>query len=119
MGTIAFSNYIASRPDAAAPVKSTDRVLILQGGAVKLIASDDIGGGLVSTVLIDSSITPTTLLPKSGEIVYAKTNDSLVPCGFDVSVAGQTMCQELINGLSIAGESIRVKLIGVHWYKIA
>lgn len=119
MGTIAFSDYIASRPTATTPVSDTDRILILQGGIVKLVASADTGYPGASTVLIDATITPTTSLPESGEIVYVKSDDSADVAMFAVSVVGQTMCQELQNGLSVMGESIRVKLIGINWYKIA
>lgn len=119
MGTIAFSAYIASRPTATTPVADEDRILILQDGVVKLVASADTGGGIVQTVLIDANTTPTTLLPASGEIIYVKSDDNADIAGFAVSVVGQTMCGELENGLSVYGESIRVKLIGTNWYKIA
>ena len=117
MGTIKFSDYIASRPAANTPVGASDRLLILQDGAVKLVASDDTGRG-VETVLIDATLTPTTSLPASGEIVYKKSDDSATVCAFAVSVEGQIMCQELIDGLSVQGEVLRVKLIVDTWYKI-
>lgn len=116
MGTIAFSDYIASRPAATTPTGTADRLLILQGGEVRRIAPVETGY-IVPTVLINGSVTPVTNLPTSGEIVYVKSDDTASICGFAVSVLGQTMCQELINGLSVLGESIRVKLVGTKWYK--
>jgi len=118
MGSIAFSDYISSRPAATTPVDSADTLIVLQGGVVKLVASDDVGMVIPST-LIDASLSPVTLLPASGEIVYEKTDASDDVAGFAVSVLGQTMCQELQNGLAGQFESIRVKLIGTNWYKIA
>jgi len=117
MATIAFADYIASRPTALTPVGTSDRILILQDGLVKLVASGNVGNA-ITTVLIDASATPTTLLPASGEIVYVKSDATASVAGFAVSVVGQILCQELINGLSNTGESIRVKLIGDQWYKI-
>jgi len=117
MATISFAAYVASRPAATTPLDATDQILILQGGTVKLVASADTVG--VTTTLINGSLNPITLLPASGEIVYVKSDATSSVCNFAVSVVGQTMCQELENGLSIEGESIRVKLIGSNWYKIA
>lgn len=119
MGFLAFSEYIASRPASTLPVGTADRIMILQDGVVKLVASADTGQAGVSTILIDAEITPVTSLPASGEIVYVKSDASETVANFQVSVVGQTMCQELIDGLSGQGTSIRVKLIGVNWYKIA
>lgn len=118
MGVIPFSDYIASRPQATTPVGAADRVLLLQDGVVKLAASSDTGYA-VETILIDAGLTPLTALPASGEVVYKKSDDTADVCAFEVSVEGQTMCQELQNGLSVFNESIRVKLIGTHWYKIS
>lgn len=118
MGTISFSAYISSRPAATTPMADADKILVIQDGVVKLIGSEDVGGGVVDTVLIDASTTPSTALPASGEIVYVKSDATADIAGFAVSVVGQTMCQELTNGLANTGESIRVKLIGTHWYKI-
>jgi hypothetical protein len=118
MGTIPISDYLASRPEATTPVGATDRLLVMQGGAVKQIASGDVGAGLVEVVLINSAVTPTTTLPASGEIIYEKSDTGAGVCSFIVLIPGQTMCQELTNGLSGYGEVIRVKLIGSHWYKI-
>lgn len=119
MGTIPFSTYIASRPSATLPVADADRLLVLQGGAIKLVASGDTGEGGIDTILINAVVTPITVLPSTGEIVYVKSDDSVTVAGFEVALGGQTMCQELINGLSTQGETIRVKLIGTQWYKIA
>jgi len=118
MGTIPFSAYIASRPAASTPLASTDRLLVLQDGVVKMVASSDTGGyNSTPVVLIDASITPVTLLPSDGEVVYSKTDETVNIANFDVSVVGQTMCQDLINGLDVKDIPLRVKLIGVHWYK--
>lgn len=119
MGTIAFSDYIASRPTATTPVGVLDRIMILQDGVVKLVASADTGYTGPQVVLVNATTTPTTSLPASGEIVYIKSDDSANVANFAVSVVGQTMCAELINGLYVQGESIRVKLIGTNWYRIA
>lgn len=119
MGTISFAAYIASRPTATTPVGDTDRILILQDGVVKLVASEDTGRQGIETVLIDAGITPNTVLPESGEIVYVKSDNSADVCGFTPALVGQTMCQELQNGLAVQGESLRVKLIGTNWYRIA
>lgn len=116
-GTISFSDYIALRPEAT-PITGADKLLVTQDGEVKLTGSTTVGGGIVETVLIDASTTPVTALPLSGEIVYVKSDDTADVAGFSISVLGHTMCQELQNGLANTGESIRVKLIGVHWYKI-
>jgi hypothetical protein len=118
MATIPFSDYIASRPAATTPLDAADRVLIIQGGVVKQVASSDTGN-VVPSVLINATITPITPLPASGEIVYVKADDSLNVANFAVSVVGQTMCLELQGGLTVIGETIRVKLIGANWYRIS
>ena len=117
MGQIAFSDYISTRPSALTPVGVGDRILILQGGMVKLVPSTDIGGGIVPLVLIDAIATPMTTLPIDGQIAYIKSDASAATCDFQVAVGGQTMCQELMNGLATQGEGITVKLIGTQWYK--
>ena len=119
MATITFSDYIASRPVATTPVGSSDKILMLQDGVVKLAASEDTGYQGAETVLINASATPVTILPASGEVVYKKIDTSVDVATFNVSVVGHTMCQELQNGLAIEGETLRVKLIGTKWYKIA
>ena len=119
MATITFSDYIASRPTATTPVGSSDRILILQDGVVKLVASENTGYQGAEAVLINASATPITILPASGEVIYKKIDSSVDVATFNVSVVGQTMCQELQNGLSTEGETLRVKLIGTKWYKIA
>lgn len=118
MGTIPLSDYLASRPEATLPLASTDRLVVVQGGAVKQVAPSNVGAGLVPTTLINTTINAATVLPASGEIVYVKANAGGAVATFSVSVPGQTMCQELQNGLSGEGETIRVKLIGVHWYRL-
>lgn len=117
MGFMAFSDYIASRSEATVPVGTSDRIMILQDGVVKLVASADTGQAGVSTVLIDATITPVTTLPASGEIVYVKSDASATVANFQVLVVGQTMCQALQNGLEGEGSHIRVKLIGSNWYE--
>lgn len=119
MGQIAFSDYIASRPTATTPVGVLDRIMILQGGVVKLVASDNTGGAIVPSVLIDATLVPITSLPAGGEIVYVKSDTSAIAANFAVSVVGQIMCQELINGIEVQGATIRVKLIGNKWYNIS
>jgi hypothetical protein len=115
---ITLSNYIASRPAATTPLADDDRLLVLQSGSVKLVASGDTGGGAIETALINAAATPSTILPASGEIVYKKSDDSETVANFVVYTVGQTMCQELQDGLQAVGDFIRVKLIGNHWYKI-
>lgn len=118
MATVTFSDYITSRPTATNPLTSTDQILVLQGGSIKIVSSLNAGYEAVNTVLINASTTPMTTLPNSGEIVYQKSDSSSDIAYFQVGVVGQTMCQELQNGLSGEGESIRVKLIGTKWYNI-
>jgi hypothetical protein len=118
MGTIPLSDYLASRPTATTPLDDADRLMVMQGGTLKQVASDNVGAALITPTLINSTITPITLLPADGEAIYIKSNEGGAVAGFDVSVAGQTMCQELQNGLAGLNESIRVKLIGVHWYRV-
>ena len=91
-GTISFDDFMKTRPSAAA-ISSTDTVLILQDGTTKVInpSSTGFGPSPDSTVLINASITPTTLLPESGTVTYIKIDDSTDIAGFDVSVVGQTM----------------------------
>lgn len=116
MGTIAFSDYISSRPAAVTPLDDADRIIVVQGGTVKQVPSSDTGN-TVETIQIDATITPITSLPASGEVVYRKSDDSATPADFDVSVVGQSI-DVSIQPLEGQGNTIRVKLIGTTWYKI-
>jgi len=118
MAIVTFSDYISSRPTATSPLDSADQIMVLQDGAVKVISSINAGYEAIDTVLINASTTPMTTLPNSGEVVYQKSDSSSAVAYFQVGVVGQTMCQELQDGLSGEGESIRVKLIGTKWYNI-
>jgi hypothetical protein len=76
-------------------------------------------GNRIDTVEIDSDLDPITTLPEDGQIVYIKNNDSEVSAQFAVAIEGQEMCPELISGLLLQWETIRVELRGNRWCKIS